>query len=106
MHIQNNGGFNMNKPSQRVKDILAKMSLEEKAIQLSCIMPSMVLTRGVFSKEKAEGVIPQGVGRMTQFATGFVGGAKQAAQGYNEIQKYMIEKTAYPVLFKMNQVQG
>ena len=37
MHIQNNGGFNMNKPSQRVKDILAKMSLEEKAIQCSIV---------------------------------------------------------------------
>ena len=49
----------MNKPSQRVKDILAKMSLEEKAIQLSCIMPSMTLNRGVFSKEKAEESMPQ-----------------------------------------------
>lgn len=106
MHIQNNGGFNMNKPSQRVKDILAKMSLEEKAIQLSCIMPSMVLTRGVFSKEKAEGVIPQGVGRMTQFATGFVGGAKQAAQGYNEIQKYMIEKTGLPCIIQNESSSG
>lgn len=106
MRIQNNGGFNMNKPSQRVKDILAKMSLEEKAIQLSCIMPSMVLTRGVFSKEKAEGVIPQGVGRMTQFATGFVGGAKQAAQGYNEIQKYMIEKTGLPCIIQNESSSG
>lgn len=96
----------MNKPSQRVKDILAKMSLEEKAIQLSCIMPSMALNRGVFSKEKAEESMPQGVGRMTQFATGFVGGAKQAAQGYNEIQKYVIEKTGLPCIIQNESSSG
>lgn len=96
----------MNKPSQRVKDILAKMSLEEKAIQLSCIMPSMALNRGVFSKEKAEESMLQGVGRMTQFATGFVGGAKQAAQGYNEIQKYVIEKTGLPCIIQNESSSG
>lgn len=96
----------MKQPSQRVKDILAQMSLEEKAIQLSCIMPSMALTRGVFSKEKAEESMPQGVGRMTQFATGFVGGAKQAAQGYNEIQKYVIEKTGLPCIIQNESSSG
>lgn len=96
----------MKEASQRVKNILSKMSVEEKAIQLSCIMPSMALTRGEFSQEKAEKAMPDGVGRMTQFATGFVDGAKQAAEGYNRIQKYLIEKTGLPCIIQNESSSG
>ena len=86
----------MKQPSQRVKDILSKMTTEQKAIQLSCVVPSMVLDKGVFDASKAEKEMPKGVGRMTQFASGFTQGPKQAAEGYNAIQKYIIEKTGVP----------
>ncbi len=96
----------MKQPSQRVKDILAKMSVEEKAVQLSCVMPSMLLDKGVFDHDIAEKAAPEGVGRMTQFASGFTDGPKQAATGYNEIQKYMIEKTGLPALIQNESSSG
>ncbi len=96
----------MKEPSQRVKDILAKMTVEEKAAQLSCVMPSMLLNKGVFNQERAEKEAPVGVGRMTQFASGFADGPKQAAEGYNAIQKYMIEKTGLPALIQNESSSG
>lgn len=96
----------MKQPSQRVKDILPKMSVEEKAMQLSCVLPSMVLNKGVFSKELAEKEMPKGVGRMTQFASGFADGPKQAAQGYNDIQRHIIEKAGVPAIIQNESSSG
>lgn len=95
----------MKQPSQRVKDILAKMSVEEKAIQLSCIVPSMTLNKGVFDEEKAGKEMPAGVGRMTQFASGFTS-AVQAAKGYNDIQRYVIEKTGLSAIIQNESSSG
>ena len=96
----------MKQPSQRVKDILSKMTIAQKAAQLSCVVPSMVLDKGVFDREKAEKEMPMGVGRMTQFASGFAKGPKQAAQGYNDIQKYIIEKTGVPAIIQNESSSG
>lgn len=96
----------MKQPSQRVKDILSKMTTEQKAIQLSCVVPSMVLDKGVFDASKAEKEMPKGVGRMTQFASGFTQGPKQAAEGYNAIQKYIIEKTGVPAIIQNESSSG
>lgn len=96
----------MKEPSKRVKELLANMSVEQKAMQLSCIIPSLVLDKGTFDREKAEKEMPLGVGRMTQFASGFTEGPKQAAQGYNEIQKYVIEKTGVPAIIQNESSSG
>lgn len=96
----------MKEPSNRVKSILARMTVEQKAAQLSCIMPSMASTRGVFDPAKAEKCMPEGVGRMTQFATGFTDGARQAAEGANAIQKYCMEKTGLPCIFQNESSSG
>lgn len=96
----------MKQYSQRVKDILAKMSVEQKAMQLSCVLPSLVLNKGEFDKERAEKEMPMGVGRMTQFASGFVDGPKQAARGYNAIQKHIIEKTGVPAIIQNESSSG
>ncbi len=82
------------------------MTVEQKAIQLSCVMPSLVLDKGVFNRNKAEKEMPMGVGRMTQFASGFTEGPKQAAKGYNEIQKYIIEKTGLPAIIQNESSSG
>ena len=96
----------MKQASQRVKDILNRMSVEEKALQLSCVMPSFVLEQGVFDRKRAEKEMPKGIGRMTQFAAGFSEGPEQAAKGYNEIQKYMIEKCGLPALIQNESSSG
>ncbi len=96
----------MKEPSKRVKEILAKMSVEEKADQLSCVIPSLICYQGVFNRERAEKEAPRGVGRMTQFASGFSNGPRQAAEGYNAIQKYMIEKTGLPAIIQNESSSG
>lgn len=96
----------MKEPSKRVKDLLAQMSVEQKAMQLSCVIPSIVLDKGVFDEEKAIKEMPKGVGRMTQFASGFADGPVQAAKGYNAIQKYIIEKTGVPAIIQNESSSG
>lgn len=96
----------MKEPSKRVQEILANMSIEQKAIQLSCVLPSLVLDKGIFDKERAEKEMPLGVGRMTQFASGFADGPVQAAEGYNAIQKYIIEKAGVPAIIQNESSSG
>lgn len=96
----------MKQASQRVKDILAKMSLEEKAIQLSCIVPAMACDKGVFDENKAKEAMPNGIGRLTQYANGFIKGPKQVAEAHNELQKYVIEKTGLPVFIQNESSTG
>ncbi len=93
-------------PSQRVRDILRGMTTEQKALQLSCVLPSLNLVHGVFDRELAEKEMPKGVGRMTQFASGFVDGPKQAAEGYNAIQEYIIEKAGVPAIIQNESSSG
>ncbi|MGN1405376.1 MAG: glycoside hydrolase family 3 N-terminal domain-containing protein, partial [Erysipelotrichaceae bacterium] len=92
-------------PSQRVKDILAKMTTKEKAAQLSCVMPSLLLNKGVFDKTRADEAMPDGVGRMTQFASGFTDPV-QAAEGYNAIQKDIISKCGLPAIIQNESSSG
>ena len=96
----------MKEPSRRVREILAKMTPEEKALQLSCIMPGMATNRGIFSQEKAEQAMPEGIGRFTQFATSFTDGPRQAAEGHNALQKYAIEKCGLPILIQNESSTG
>ena len=96
----------MKEPSKRVLDLLSSMTLEEKANQLSCIMPAMACDKGVFSKEKAEKAMPNGIGRFTQFANSFVKGPKQAATAHNELQKHSIEKCGVPIIIQNESSTG
>lgn len=96
----------MKEPNKRVKDILSKMSIEQKAMQVSCIIPSLVLDKGTFDVNKAIKEMPMGVGRMTQFASGFADGSVQAAKGYNEIQKFVIEKAGVPAIIQNESSSG
>ena len=88
------------------KEIVEKMTLEEKANQLSCIMPSMATVRGIFNQEKAEQAMPNGIGRFTQYSTPFLGGPKQAAEQHNALQKYSIEKCGIPIIIQNESSTG
>ena len=96
----------MKKPSQRVLDILSKMTLEEKANQLSCILPSLAVQNGVFNREKAEKAMPNGIGRFTQFSTPFMGGPKQIAEAHNALQDYSVEKCGIPIIIQNESSTG
>ena len=96
----------MHQPSQRVKDILAHMTVEEKALQLSCIMSPMIATNGTFDLEKAQAVAPKGIGRFTQYANSLVGGPRQVAEFHNAMQRYMVETCGIPAIIQNESSTG
>ncbi len=87
---------------QRLKDLLQRMTLEEKIAQLGS-MPSKLdyipqkglLENGKFSKEKAKKLIGKGIGQITRVSGGTrqITSPKQAATVANEIQGFLIEET-------------
>lgn len=87
-------------PEERTKDLLARMTLDEKIMQLQCIWQtkSTVFTNGDFDLVKAEKVLKNGLGEIARINE--TGGAnsvnyhpKDAAMLYNKVQKFFIEKT-------------
>ena len=91
-------------PEVRTKDLLSKMTLDEKIMQLQCIWAQKadVFTNGVFDETKASKVLGLGLGEIargnenkTPNLPGFhiTLPPKQAAIQYNKIQKFFIEKT-------------
>ncbi len=96
----------MQEPSKRVRDLLASMTVEQKMVQLSCIMPAMCVENGAFSREKAEQSMPQGIGRFTQWANTFVRSPRETIEAYNEIQRYIIEKCGVPAIIQNESSTG
>src|SRR5262245_32897960 len=87
-------------PEQRAKDLLKRMTLDEKVMQTQCLWgsKSLILTNGDFDAAKATGVLKNGLGELArlnenagQNSLGFH--PRQAAELYNKIQKYFIENT-------------
>jgi len=99
--LNGKGGENMplyKDPSQpvevRVRDLLSRMTLEEKIAQLGSVWGyELIDENGRFSKEKAKELLKYGIGQITR-----PGGStnllpKDAARFINEIQRYLVEET-------------
>ena len=84
---------------ERAKNLLKKMTIEEKILQLSCMTPGPLSKNAEVDTKKLKEYIPNGIGRMTQFSTSFLSDAKTVASAYNEIQKYHIENTRLGIPF-------
>jgi beta-glucosidase len=85
---------------QRVKDLLGRMTLEEKVAQLVCLWASrpqvgpqtdFSTDRGDFSPEKARQVMPHGVGQIARQRE--QKGPRAGAIFANALQKWLIENT-------------
>jgi len=76
-----------------VEDLLAKMTSEEKIAQLGSVSIRDLLEGGKFSTEKAERVMPNGIGQITRIAGWSNMDPEQAAELANEVQKFLIENT-------------
>lgn len=81
-------------PEIRAKDLLSRMTLEEKIAQLGSVWGYEILDEeGRFSREKAEELLKYGIGQITR-----PGGATnlepaEVAKFVNQIQKYLVEET-------------
>ncbi len=101
--------------AQRAEDLLARMTLEEKAAQMTCVWnekaDKLVDAEGHFDREKAERAFHEGhglgqVGRPSDAGRGL--NARGQAQLTNAIQRFFIENSrlGIPVIFHEECLHG
>lgn len=102
----------------RVKDLLGRMTLEEKIAQTQCFWSEKqkLYTNNDFDVKKASQVIPNGIGQLARpnegtaannpYGLGLNG--KQMAEWTNKVQKYFVENTrlGIPVMFHEESLHG
>lgn len=78
---------------QRVQDLLARMTLEEKIAQLGSYWAYELFENLRFSTSKAGALLGQGIGQITRIGGSSNFGARANAELANTIQRYLIENT-------------
>ncbi len=103
-------------PDIRAKDLLKRMTLDEKVMQTQCLwtQKSLILNdQGDFDEAKATSILKNGLGELARLnenagpnSSGYH--PKQAAELYNKIQKFFIEKTrlGIPVMVHEESLHG
>lgn len=107
--------------AMRVKDLLGRMTLEEKAAQLCCLWSGksriMVPSTGVFDEAKAKMAIPDGIGQIARPSDMF-GTNKSVSEPFrdpadaiafiNDVQRFCVEHTrlGIPALFHEETAHG
>ncbi|MFC3499456.1 glycoside hydrolase family 3 N-terminal domain-containing protein [Micromonospora krabiensis] len=78
---------------ERVSDLLARMTREEKLAQLGSTWAFAVLEGGRFSAERARTVLRHGLGHVTRVAGATSLKAVQVARAANAIQRFLVTET-------------
>jgi hypothetical protein len=78
---------------QRADDLLRQMTLEEKAMQLSCVVPLALLDRDGLMRGQADALIKQGIGHVA--GIGLLGhkSPEVIAKSVNAVQRYLATET-------------
>ena len=78
---------------QRADELLRQMTIEEKAMQLSCAMPLAFLDRDGLMRGQADRLIKQGIGHVA--GIGLLGhkAPETIAKSINAIQRYLLTET-------------
>jgi beta-glucosidase len=78
---------------QRADELLRQMTVEEKAMQLSCVVPIAVLGRDGLMRNQAEALLKQGIGHVA--GPGLIGHKRPEtlAKSVNTIQRYLVTET-------------
>ena len=69
------------------------MTLEEKAMQLSCAMPLALLDRDGLMRGQADRLIKQGIGHVAGIGTLGHKAPETIAKSVNAIQRYLVTET-------------
>jgi beta-glucosidase len=77
----------------RVKDLISRMTLDEKLAQLGGIWGFEVLEDRIFSPEKAKSLIENGIGQISRAAASTALSSRQLAEFTNAIQRFLVENT-------------
>jgi beta-glucosidase len=78
---------------ERVSDLMARMTLDEKLAQLSGIWVFELLENSAFSEEKAQPLIGGGIGQISRLAGATRLGPEASAELANCIQTFLVENT-------------
>jgi beta-glucosidase len=93
---------------QQADELLRQMTLEEKAMQLSCAMPLALLDRNGLMRGQADTLIKQGIGHIA--GLGMLGHKtpEQVAKAVNTIQRYLVTETRLkiPAIFHNEALNG
>jgi beta-glucosidase len=77
----------------RVKDLISRMTLDEKLAQLGGIWGFEVLEDRRFSRQKAKSLIKNGIGQISRAAASTALSSRQLADFTNAIQTFLVENT-------------
>ncbi|MBM3167482.1 MAG: glycoside hydrolase family 3 protein, partial [Chloroflexi bacterium] len=84
----------------RVKDLIARMTLDEKLAQLGAVWTYELMEDRRFSAERARELLKEGIGHLSRAGVGTGLTPEEIAQFVNDVQKYLLENTrlGIPVL--------
>lgn len=78
----------------RVRELLSRMSLEEKVAQLVAVPIEALVENGRFSEEKAREILGHGIGEVTRVGGSRLGfKPREAAALVNQIQSFLVNRT-------------
>ena len=77
----------------RAKDLILKMTLDEKTAQLGSIWSREVLEDGKFSPRKAEALIENGIGQISRPGAATTLTPEEIAEFMNDAQHFLVTKT-------------
>ncbi|WP_369018600.1 glycoside hydrolase family 3 N-terminal domain-containing protein [Thermatribacter velox] len=83
----------MGKTSELVRDLLSRMTLEEKVAQLCAVHSNRLTENGKFSPTKARELLKNGIGQITRLVGDPEADPRQAVELGNEIQRFLREET-------------
>jgi beta-glucosidase len=93
---------------ERADQLLHQMTIEEKAMQLSCVMPLALLDRQGLMPDRADALINQGIGHVASI--GLLGHKEPEAiaRSVNTIQRYLVNETRLkiPAIFHNEALNG
>jgi beta-glucosidase len=78
---------------ERVRDLLGRMTIEEKVAQLGSVWSFEIVGIVAFDRERARALVGNGVGQITRLAGATNLGACEVAALANEVQRFLIEET-------------
>lgn len=80
-------------PEKRARDLLRRMSLEEKLAQLGSLWCNKLLDGRRFSRAKAESLLKYGIGQLTRPAGATNLLPEETAEFVNSVQRFLVEET-------------
>ena len=97
-----------NADMQRADELLARMTLEEKAMQVSCVVPLALLERKGLMRGQADKLIKLGIGHVA--GVGLLGhkSPETIAKSVNAVQRYLLTQTRLkiPAIFHNEALNG